>query len=141
MKRISWVLLVVLLLAGCKTPTLSEMDAGRAYWQNPNLKCRYKVAKIAKKMMDRGESFDVVEGIQSGFDRDRWGNIVWKESIHLRIEQDGKVIDPSLSTTVADRFEETDRVSYTPGSLGNIVIIRKVNLLLHEMGEPLYRAD
>ena len=128
------IVLTMVLLGGCRKYTVAQWEAGKTWFKDPNgLVCRHRVAMIAKDMMERDETFDIVFGTRG-------------KNKHVWIEQynyDGSVniIEPSQATTDIKRYTETARMPYKQGSCKNIVVISAVNHWLLEKGKGLYSPN
>jgi hypothetical protein len=121
--------LVVFWLSGGRQPERSDAawEAGRMWFKNPSgLVCRHRVAIIAKGMMERGETFDLVFGENSG------GKHVWIEQYLAS----GAiiVIEPTQSDSSPQRYKETARMRWEAAGTGNILVVSTVNRWLVEKG-------
>lgn len=70
-------ILIPAIAGGCRKYSQAEWDAGRLYTQDKSWqKCRHRVAIVARDMMKRGETFELV-----------FGEASWNKERHVRIEQ------------------------------------------------------
>lgn len=124
------------LLSGCQTYTEAEWAAGAMFWKNDkSLRCRHRVALIAKNMMERGDKFDLIIATPK---HDLGSNHTWIEQYTDNPLDPLKVIEPSGSNVLIFKFEEIKRYHFEPGYEANIVVVSKINQWLNEKGLKLY---
>jgi len=133
-------ILIPAIAGGCKKYSQAEWDAGRIYMKYAKmpfskdlksdgkwLKCRHRVAIVARDMMKRGETFELV-----------FGEASWDGKRHVRIEQivDGelRIIDPTWSDSDLGKLIITDRWEFTKENQ-NMQVISFVNHALLEIGD------
>ena len=119
------------LVSGCKKTTQAQREAGKIWFKNPfEYVCRHRVAVIAKGMMEREETFDLVFGKS-------------ESNRHVWIEEylpDGStvIVEPTQTDSSPERYIETNRLPYAPDYDGNIAVISKVNNWLIEINKEIF---
>jgi hypothetical protein len=130
-------LLIAFWLVGCNgkgSGSQAAWEAGRLWWKDPSdLVCRHRVAIIAKSMMERGDTFDLVFGSpRSG----QGSKHVWIEET---LPNGGiLIIEPTQSDSAPERYDEIKRLHYAPDYKGNMAVISQVNRWLKEKGMELF---
>lgn len=125
---IAALIIVPALAGGCRKFSQAEWDAGRLYMQDRSWqKCRHRVAIVARDMMKRGETFELV-----------FGTAQWNGERHVRIEQwvDGelRIIDPTWPDRDLGKLIITDRWEFTKENQ-SMRVISFVNRCLLELGD------
>jgi hypothetical protein len=125
---LSAMILIPAIAGGCKRYSQAEWDAGRLYWQDKSWqKCRHRVAIVARDMMKRGETFELV-----------FGEASWNGELHVRIEKwvdgDLRIIDPTWPDRDLGKLIITDRWEFTKENQ-SMRVISFVNHALLEIGD------
>ena len=88
--------ILLLFLSGCNY-SQAQWDAGELYRKYEGLDCKGRVKILVKRMVLRNETFDIVRG-------------KYIDTPHIWVEQNGKIIDPSVQV-VKEWYAEENRIT------------------------------